>query len=82
MLVNALIKANKDFDLLLIPNVAHGYGPTFPYMARRRWDYFVRYLKGDTPPHEYQMKSFDEIIQVMKSGPGLDDSSDSPLGNP
>jgi hypothetical protein len=51
-------------------------------MARRRWDYFVRYLKGDTPPHEYQMKSFDEIIQVMKSGPGLDDSSDSPLGNP
>ena len=24
-------------------------------MIRRRWDYFVRYLAGDTPPHEYKM---------------------------
>ena len=26
LVVDALIKANKDFDLLLIPNVPHGYG--------------------------------------------------------
>jgi dipeptidyl aminopeptidase/acylaminoacyl peptidase len=26
IVVDALIKANKDFDLLLIPNAAHGYG--------------------------------------------------------
>jgi Tol biopolymer transport system component/dienelactone hydrolase len=56
LVVEALIKANKDFDLLMIPNVAHGYGPYTNYMTRRRWDYFVRYLGDGIPPHEYQMK--------------------------
>ncbi len=56
LVVDALIKANKDFDLLMIPNAAHGYGDATPYMTRRRWDYFVRYLQGNTPPLEYQMK--------------------------
>ncbi len=56
LVVDALIKANKDFDLLMIPNATHGYGDATPYMTRRRWDYFVRYLQGNTPPHEYQMK--------------------------
>ena len=46
LVVDALIKANKDFDLLMIPNVAHGYGAASAYMTRRRWDYFVRYLAG------------------------------------
>jgi dipeptidyl-peptidase-4 len=46
LVVDALIKANKDFDLLMIPNVAHGYGAASQYMTRRRWDYFVRYLAG------------------------------------
>ncbi|HEY7838752.1 MAG TPA: DPP IV N-terminal domain-containing protein [Terriglobales bacterium] len=55
LVVQALIQANKDFDLILLPNQAHGYGPDAPYMMRRRWDYFVRYLMGATPPHEYQM---------------------------
>jgi hypothetical protein len=53
--VQALIKANKDFDLIFFPNRAHGYGPDTGYMTRRRWDYFVRYLLGAEPPHEYQM---------------------------
>ena len=56
LVVDALIKANKDFDLLLIPNAHHGYGKATPYVTRRRWDYFVRNLAGDTPPHEYEMK--------------------------
>jgi dipeptidyl-peptidase-4 len=68
LVVDALIKANKDFDLLLIPNVAHGYGPASQYMARRRWDYFVRYLAGNTPPHEYEMKPFAEAM-ALASGP-------------
>jgi dipeptidyl aminopeptidase/acylaminoacyl peptidase len=55
LLVNELIKANKDFDLLLLPNRNHGFG-TEPYMVRRRWDYFVKNLLGAEPPHEYQMK--------------------------
>jgi dipeptidyl aminopeptidase/acylaminoacyl peptidase len=55
--VDALIKANKDFDLLLIPNVAHGYGAASQYMQRRRWDYFVKWLLGMEPPAEYDMSS-------------------------
>ncbi len=55
LVVNALIKANKDFDLLLLPNQHHGYGDATSYMTRRRWDYFVRYLLGAEPPHEYEM---------------------------
>jgi dipeptidyl-peptidase 4 len=55
LVVNELIKANKDFDLLLIPNVAHGYGAASDYMTRRRWDYFVRYLAGGEPPKDYQL---------------------------
>jgi dipeptidyl aminopeptidase/acylaminoacyl peptidase len=57
LVVNELIKANKDFDLLLIPNVAHGYGAASDYMMRRRWDYFVRYLAGGEPPKDYQLHS-------------------------
>jgi dipeptidyl aminopeptidase/acylaminoacyl peptidase len=55
LVVDALIKANKDFDLLLLPNQHHGYGAESYYMMRRRWDYFVRYLLGAEPPHEYEM---------------------------
>jgi len=55
LVVNELIKANKDFDLLLLPNRRHGFGNE-PYMIRRRWDYFVRYLMGTEPPKEYQLK--------------------------
>jgi dipeptidyl aminopeptidase/acylaminoacyl peptidase len=55
LVVDALIKANKDFDLLLLPNQHHGYGAAGNYMTRRRWDYFVRYLLGAEPPVNYQM---------------------------
>jgi dipeptidyl aminopeptidase/acylaminoacyl peptidase len=72
LMVDALIKANKDFDLLLIPNVPHGYGPASQYMMRRRWDYFVRYLAGGTPPNEYQMKPYGAAISVIRGGPDVD----------
>jgi len=52
--VDALIKANKDFDLIIAPNRAHGLNE--PYFVRRRWDYFVRYLLGAEPPAEYEIK--------------------------
>jgi dipeptidyl-peptidase-4 len=55
LVVDALIKANKDFDLLLIPNAGHGYGDAANYMTRRRWDYFVRNLLGVEPPGEYKL---------------------------
>jgi len=69
LVVDALIKANKDFDLLLIPNVAHGYGPASQYMMRRRWDYFVRYLAGGIPPNEYEMKPFSAVTAAVRGGP-------------
>jgi dipeptidyl-peptidase 4 len=47
--VNALIKANKDFDLLVIPNADHGQDG--PYGARRRQDFLVRNLLGVEPRH-------------------------------
>ncbi|MDB5154011.1 MAG: ptpA 3 [Mucilaginibacter sp.] len=57
LVVEALERANKDFDLIVFPNSAHGYGPFSSYMMRRRWDYFVKNLLGDEPPNEYQLKS-------------------------
>ena len=55
LVVDALIKANKDFDLLMLPNQAHGFGSMSSYMMRRRWDYFVKNLLGAEPPKEYQI---------------------------
>ncbi len=46
--VDALIKAKKDFDLLVVPGMGHSDGG--PYGERRRWDYFVRHLHGIEPP--------------------------------
>lgn len=56
LVMDALIKANKDFDLLLLPHQRHGFGTDGPYVMRRRWDYFVKHLLGVDPPHEYPMK--------------------------
>ena len=39
LVVDELIKANKDFDLLMLPNRGHGFGNESDYMMRRRWDY-------------------------------------------
>ena len=65
LVVDALIKANKDFDLLMVPNAAHDYGAATPYVTRRRWDYFVRYLAGGEPPAEYTMKPYAEQQAVL-----------------
>jgi dipeptidyl aminopeptidase/acylaminoacyl peptidase len=56
LVVNELIKHNKDFDLVLLPNRGHGFGSE-PYMVRRRWDYFVRHLLGAEPPANYQLRT-------------------------
>ena len=55
LVVDALVKANKDFDLIVLPHARHGYGDDNPYITRRRWDYFVQHLAGNTPPPQYQM---------------------------
>ncbi len=54
LVADALIKANKDFDLVLLPNQDHGYtGDAASYMMRRRWDFFVKWVMGAEPPKEY-----------------------------
>jgi dipeptidyl aminopeptidase/acylaminoacyl peptidase len=57
LVVDELIKANKDFDLLIFPNAGHGYGRANDYMMRRRWDYFVRHLLGAEPPREFVFRA-------------------------
>ncbi|MEO7085010.1 MAG: DPP IV N-terminal domain-containing protein [Gemmatimonadaceae bacterium] len=57
LVAEALIRANRDFDMILLPNQVHGYGSMANYMMRRRWDYFVKYLLNAEPPHEYEIKS-------------------------
>jgi dipeptidyl aminopeptidase/acylaminoacyl peptidase len=57
LVVEALEKANKDYDLVIFPNSPHGYGQYSTYMMRRRWDYFVKYLLGAEPPKEFQFKA-------------------------
>jgi dipeptidyl-peptidase-4 len=46
-LAEALIKAGKDFDMLILPSQRHGYRGVFrEYFIRKRWDYFVQGLLG------------------------------------
>jgi hypothetical protein len=47
--VDALIKAGKDFEMLLVPGAGHGMGGT--YGARRQQDFFVKHLQGIEPPN-------------------------------
>ncbi len=56
LVVDALVKANKDFDLLMLPHAKHGFGRDGYYVMRRRWDYFVQHLLGATPPAGYEIK--------------------------
>lgn len=55
--VDALINANKSFDMLFVPNMPHG--EKNDYLVRRRWDYFVQNLLGVTPPPNFEIKSPD-----------------------
>lgn len=49
--VDALIKADKDFDLLVVPGGGHGIAEQ-PYGNRRRMDFFVRHLLKVEPRWE------------------------------
>ena len=57
LVIEALEKANKDYDLIVFPNSHHGYGPYSDYMMRRRWDYFVTNLLDAAHPKEYKINN-------------------------
>ncbi len=52
---NALIKANKDFELVVIPGTHHTMGEDFG--EHKRYDFFVRHLMGITPPSWDKVKT-------------------------
>ena len=68
-LADALIRANKDFDLLIVPFTDHAFFdirwgreaarclplPLHPYVIRRRWDYLVTHLMRALPPREFAL---------------------------
>lgn len=54
LVIDQLIEHNKDFDLIVMPNRNHGYAND-PYVVRRTWDYFVRHLRGEEPPREFEL---------------------------
>jgi dipeptidyl aminopeptidase/acylaminoacyl peptidase len=55
-LVDALTRANRDFDLLIVPNAGHDVLMTHGYALRRAWDYLVRHLLGEAPPVNFQIE--------------------------
>ena len=57
-LVEALQKANKDFEMIFLPNMGHG-GPENTYLSRRSWDFLVRELLDETPPKEFFLNAAD-----------------------
>lgn len=74
LLADALIKANKDFDMLIIPNVPHGYQAAGQYVTLRRWNYFVQNLAGGVPAKDFELKPYREI---MRAAFGPDTETDS-----
>ncbi|WP_182911932.1 DPP IV N-terminal domain-containing protein [Sphingomonas cavernae] len=55
-LANALVQANRDFDLLIVPNAGHGVLLTDAYTQRRVWDYFVSRLAGLRHPKNFPLE--------------------------
>ena len=54
--VNALIRANKRFDLLILPGQRHGFGDMNEYFFWRLADYFSEWLLGDSERSEVDVK--------------------------
>jgi dipeptidyl-peptidase 4 len=56
-LAEALIRANKEFDMLILPSQRHGYTGIFnDYFTKKRWNYFVEHLLGQTSIWDFQLR--------------------------
>jgi dipeptidyl aminopeptidase/acylaminoacyl peptidase len=64
---NALIKANKRFDLLILPGQRHGYGDMVEYFFWRMADYFTQHLMGDKTDRNADIEEMNR--EVEQSGP-------------
>ena len=60
-LAHELIQNNKDFDMLIIPEIEHSPVKSetslksWKYFWRKRWDYFVEHLLEETPPSNFEL---------------------------
>jgi len=55
-LAEALIKADKEFDLLILPSQRHGYtGIHSDYFIKKRWNYFVEHLLEQEPIWDFNL---------------------------
>jgi len=67
--INALIKADKRFDLVLLPGQRHGYADMTEYFWWRMADYFSRYLIGDEIGRPVAIEEMDkDLPQVGNKG--------------
>lgn len=64
--VNALIKANKRFDMLILPTQRHGFGDMNEYWFWRTADYFSKYLLGDNSERPVDMEEMNREIERKK----------------
>jgi dipeptidyl-peptidase 4 len=55
LLVNELIRADKDFDLMVMPNRGHGYFNEV-FNVRRTWDYFIEHLLETKPNPDFRIQ--------------------------
>jgi dipeptidyl aminopeptidase/acylaminoacyl peptidase len=62
-MANALIKAGKRFEFVLLPGQRHGYGDMTEYFFWKMGDYFVAHLLGDTTPQPVDM------VQMLRDKP-------------
>ncbi len=63
-LVEALQKANKRFDMLLLPNLGDGWND---YTTRASWDYFLTHLLGAEPPGEFTLAAGGAVNTVRST---------------
>src|SRR5260221_157839 len=64
-LANAFIKANKRFDLVLLPGQRHGYADMTEYFFWRMADYFSRYLIGDDSERPVAIEQMDRETEQV-----------------
>ena len=64
--VEALRRANKTFDMLMLPSMGHGQSG---YETRRAWDYLVTHLLETEPPVDFELKTgLDLLLAEQESG--------------
>jgi dipeptidyl aminopeptidase/acylaminoacyl peptidase len=65
-MVNALIKSNKRFDMLILPTQRHGFGDMNEYWFWRTADYFSKYLLGDNTERPVDIDELNKDIERKK----------------